>query len=233
MSNIFQLFRLQQIDSQIDEMKEVISKNERVINDNSEIINLENNVLYLQNKLEQASQELHKVERQVESCKLKLSYNQNTLYGGKIKNPKELQDLQLEANSLENQINSLENDLLTWMIQVDEMNAEYNDLLRQLENLKKEKSENDEDLKKKNKGFEHKISILKNEREHIITNIDPSLLDSYEKLRSKKNGVAVSRIVSNSCSVCGATLNSTLIQHARAMEKIVFCDTCNRMLYYG
>jgi predicted nucleic acid-binding Zn-ribbon protein len=119
------------------------------------------------------------------------------LYGGKIKNPKELQDLQLEANSLENQINSLENDLLTWMIQVDEMNAEYNDLLRQLENLKKEKSENDEDLKKKNKGFEHKISILKNEREHIITNIDPSLLDSYEKLRSKKNGVEVSRIVSN------------------------------------
>ena len=233
MSNIFQLYRLQQIDSQIDEMKEIISKNERVINDNSEIINLENNVLFLQNQLDQANQELHTIEKQVDSCKLKLSYNQNTLYSGKVKNPKELQDLQLEANSLTNQINGLESDLLAWMIKVDEINAEYADSLKLLEYSKKEKSEKDEELKKNNQEYEHKISILQHERQRILNSIDPSLVDSYEKLRSKKNGVAVSRIVSNSCSVCGATLNSTLIQRARAMEKIVFCDTCNRMLYYG
>ena len=48
---------------------------------------------------------------------IKLDQNQSSLYGGKITNPKELQDLQIESDALHRKITDLEDKLIDLMIE--------------------------------------------------------------------------------------------------------------------
>ena len=69
------------------------------------------------------------------------------------------------------------------------------------------------------------------ERDLVVSQVGDDLLNLYDALRSKKKGIAVSKIEDQMCSVCGSTLTPAECQSAKSRIDIISCTTCSRILY--
>lgn len=118
MSNSFKLFRLQQIDSQLDQVRARLSSIESTLNDDTVLREVKNKVAEKENQLNDTRKSLHRIEDEVRTLSEKIAQTDTELYGGKIQNPKELQDIQKESISLKKQLSNLEDKQIELMIKL-------------------------------------------------------------------------------------------------------------------
>jgi len=76
--------------------------------------------------LQQLQNNLALLEKKSIEKRLKMEISESSLYGGKIKNPKELTDLQQEIASLKASLTQLENEQLELMLQIEEQQQTVN-----------------------------------------------------------------------------------------------------------
>jgi predicted nucleic acid-binding Zn-ribbon protein len=233
MTQVFKLFRLQQLDSQIDQNNQKIIQNRRQIQDQNEINRLRQQKVSVEKKLLAKQSEIKKADAELEMVRIKLDQNQSNLYGGKIKNPKELQDLQSEAAALRRQINSLEDDQLERMIEAEELQSEFDTQEAVLLSAELDKQKRDQTLEKEVLALEAEIKQLTTERKTVADTVPADELQLYIEIRKKKKGIAIAKVVDQTCSACGSSLNATLLQAAKSPNRIAYCETCGRILYAG
>ncbi len=233
MSVVFQLFRLQQTDTQADHITARLRKVETLLADDSALRAAENEEELATTAVEATQRSLTAAEEAVTSQKVKIELNQHNLYGGKVRNPKELQDLQTESQALQRHLRVLEDQQLDWMIALEDLTAKYQALHEKVEGVRAENVQRTSLLRGEKGNLTDTLKHIEDERQAIISAIPVQLLDQYELLRKKKGGVAVARIQNNACSACGAILNATLIHTVRNASEPVFCDGCGRILFGG
>lgn len=230
MSRSSDLNELQLIDSQQDQHRNRLKEIRAILVDNAEIKRVEANLKRGDNALEAAQKDLRAAEQKVKDQRLKIQQTNAKLYGGKIRNPKELQDLQEEGEALKRFLTVLEDRQLECMLEVDDKKElrntaqeEFNTALRSAENLHAELDMEKSKIEKENQ-------VLENKRQNQIQFIPADDLAIYERLRKQRFGVAVSMVKDRACSACGATLTAALHQIARSPSQITYCETCNRIL---
>ena len=233
MNQAFFLYQLQKADSQIDRIDRRLDEIEKIISNDMRIKTQEKKILTVEAMLEKAVKKLKKTEEEVLALQIKQENCEENLYSGRIKNPKELQDLQNELRSFKKRINDIEDKQLEDMILVD--NCE-NSLENEKVNLQKIKadfiSSQSVLLGEKTKLEKDKEQLL-SEKNANLSSIMAESIEVYKKLRKQKNGLAVAIIEDKACSICGATLPPAEWQAARSPDKIVFCSSCGRILYAG
>lgn len=233
MSVVFQLYRLQQTDTQSDQAQARMRKIEALLADDSALRQAENEAALAATALETAENSLKSLEEAVASQKVKIELNQHNLYGGKVRNPKELQDLESESQALQRHLRSLEDEQLEWMIAVEELTAKYQNSKSKAEEARTANVQRTSLLRGEKTNLEETLKHLNDERQAILSSVPAQLLNQYDVFRKKKGGVAVARIHNNACSACGAILNATLIHSVRNAVEPVLCDGCGRMLFGG
>ncbi len=231
MSQSFHLFQLQKIDSQIDQNDRRIAEIHEILEDRSQQKAMQETKGEKQNTFATHSMEMKKLEHEVEQKKIKIEQTNNSLFSGKISNPKELQDLQNEVASLKKAITALEEEQLEKLILLESAENELNSFDETLKNFQADAIE-------KNSGLQGEASQLKaqnhnlvKEREIVVGQIEKQVLGMYEELRRKKKGIAVSEIVETVCTACGSELTPAECQKARSPSALVFCSFCGRILY--
>lgn len=231
MSFSLHLFRLQQVDRQIDQIRKRDIEISHLTGNSSDVQKAEGIFKSFEQQFKDLNSEIKKTEDAIRSKKIKIEQSESSLYGGKVSNPKELQDLQVEIASLKKNIVQLEDDLLNKMIDLEKID------LAQI-NSKSELDKENSNLVTRNAGLlgerssnQVKLDNLLNERKAIIEQIDQEQMKIYENLRAKKSGVAVSEIIENVCSVCGSELTPAEWQASRKSKNLVFCSSCGRILY--
>jgi predicted nucleic acid-binding Zn-ribbon protein len=233
MSPISILFRLQQIDSQLDIAQNSLRVIEDKINDSSAIDLAQEKVIEADQKYKDELKILRERENKSYDTHIKIELSETALYGGKIQNPKELQDLQKEIASLKRLIITLEDKELSAMMSVEEAEtklARANDFLQEAQ---AKKIEQDASLKGEKTKLLAQIERLEAERTAALPAISKEELTLYEQLRKLRSGVAVAKISSKACGACGATLTAALIQTTQTTGQLVRCPTCGRILYAG
>lgn len=233
MSVVFQLYRLQQTDTKSDHAKARIRKIDTLLADDSALRRAEEEAAEAAAALKTALDSLKAAEDAVASQKVKIELNQHNLYGGKVRNPKELQDLQSEGQALQRHLGVLEDQQLEWMIAAEELTTKYDAILQKTEQVRAENVQHSSLLRGEKGNLEDTLKHMESERQATISSIPTALLEQYDILRKKKGGVAVARIQNNACSACGAILNATLIHTVRNATEPVVCDGCGRMLFGG
>ena len=233
MSQPFKLFRLQQLDSQLDKSYARLSQIEKTLGDNTKINRAQARVDGASKTLEASYKNLQDAERNVRTQQVKIEQSESTLYGGKVRNPKELQDLQNEAAALKRYKTVLEDRQLDAMIKFDEAEEKLTkvqaDLDQVVDDIKKQNSK----LTTEQETLSQEVERLESERGAAVTSIDKTTLDQYDGLRRSRKGVAVAKVSDKNCSACGSTLSAALQQAARSPNEINLCDTCGRILYSG
>ena len=149
-----------------------------------------------------------------------------------VRNDKELQALAHEVETQKETNQRLEADLLSLMeiseprsARVAELTSLVEQLVAELTAAEKEIAAQVEDLK---------ISIAKQrlERDMMAGNIDRSLLQRYEMLFSRRNGVAVAEARGGTCQGCRMRLPPQLYNQIQRHDSIHYCPNCQRILYH-
>jgi predicted nucleic acid-binding Zn-ribbon protein len=184
-------------------------------------------------ELLEARKTLHRTEQDVQAQRIKIEQTEASLYGGKIRNPKELQDLQNESAALKRYQAVLEDRQLEAMLAVEEFEEAYEGAAAELNAVQERAAAQNKSLVGEQSGLLRDVERLENERQAATSSMETSEMQLYEQLRLARNGIAVARVTDRACSACGSTLSAALLSAARSPNQITRCSTCSRILYLG
>ena len=231
MNTGFQLYQLQQIDSATAFSRARIIEIDRLIQNQGELNKISQRITQLESDLRQKQTDYDLLNHEIQSKKNKKSQSESALYAGKIQNPKELQDLQLEISSLSQAIMKMEDELLEKMIELDEAQEAVKENQDLFVKTQKERDARNTRLLGEMKELERAVENYLLKKEPIISQIPENDLALYQRLLKSKNGVAVAKLQENSCSSCGASLTAGQCQQARSPGALFFCPNCGRIVY--
>jgi hypothetical protein len=233
MSRVSSLFRLQELDLQISRSHERIAEIDVLLANDEEVTTARTECESKEEQLAEARLENSKADHEVESQRAKIDNTQKALYGGSVTNPKELEDLQLESESLKRYLDTLEDRLLEVMVTLEEAELKHAQSTQKLTELIARKSGENELMTADRLDLLSTIERTTTEREAALSNISAEDLKTYEKFRRRFDGIALALLISGNCGVCGVDLARSKEQEIRGGNTLVYCDQCGRILYAG
>lgn len=233
MSRSFKLYRLQQIDSQLDWTNKRLQEIEAALNEDEALRQANEHAQKADEALQNVRKALRRAEENVHQQRLKIEQSEATLYSGKVSNPKELQDLENEVAALKRYLDVLEDRQLEAMLAEEEAASLHQIAANELEKVRAHFAQRSKALLTEKEKVLTDVTRFTEERQAATRSILERDLETYTQLREKRRGIAVAKVIDRACSACGSTLNAALLHAARSPAKINCCDTCGRILYAG
>jgi predicted nucleic acid-binding Zn-ribbon protein len=231
MSASLGLYRLQQVDRKIDRSRTQLDTIHQTLENDIELRQTLGRVEAAQTNHFQSSLQLKNAAAEAETQKIKIEQAESSLYGGRVQNPKELQDLQKEIISLKKHLTTLEERELEAMVNAETTENDLQTKKTQLELIQARLGNEHKKLLAEQSNIVAELEKLTEEREAALGPIESSLLQTYEALRQQKRGTAVAEINDGACASCGTTLNAALQQSARSPKQLSNCPSCGRILF--
>lgn len=233
MSLPFKLYRIQQIDSQIDQHRARLQEIEAAISHDQALADARLQNEFAQGELTDALKSLKRAEDEVRTQRIKIEQSESTLYGGRVRNPKELQDLQKEVAALKRYMSVLEDRQLETMIVFEEKELAQSQTGEQLQQAVEQNRVNNLALTAEKQTLLHELERLSQDRNAAVIGLAPDEIATYESLRQSRRGLAVAKVVGASCAACGTQLSAALLHASRSQTQLSRCSTCGRILYTG
>ncbi len=233
MSRISTLYRLQELDTEIDNNHARIKEINATLADNSELAAMREALEGAEIVLKKARTANSTANHTVLSQREKIEQNNKKLYGGAVTNPKELEELQLESESLKKYLATLEDRYLETMLELDEAEESHIAARDTFDLLEARTLSENADLDEERGTLTTDIESREQEREAALVDIEPEDVELYDRLRSRLNGIAVTTLSDDSCSVCGLDQARSKLQEIRTGNVIIQCAQCTRILYSG
>lgn len=74
---------------------------------------------------------------------------------------------------------------------------------------------------------------LHKERAAIVAQVTPATYQLYERVRKARRGIGVAEAVDGRCSACQMALRPQFSQELKRGDKVMTCESCQRILYYN
>ena len=231
MSAALGLYRLQQVDSQIDLIQARLKAIREALENDLEIQSATQQFNAAHNTYKDAQRALKQSEAEVEKQRIKIEQTEASLYGGRVHNPKELQDLQKDVASLKRYLETLEERELEAMMVVESSESQSQNAKTQLEQVKASKSDQLQSLNLESEALHKNLERLNTERQAVIRDIAQQAISTYDQLRRQRRGIAVVTLTDAACAACGTTLTPSQQQTARTTSQLFHCPSCGRILF--
>lgn len=231
MSAALGLYRLQQVDSQMDHARARLKAIQQILENDEELKASTGRLTAAQNQLRQAEQHLRQSELEVEKQRIKIQQAESSLYGGLVHNPKELQDLQKDVASLKKYLETLEERELSAMEVVETAEKELAAAQADLDHITASRGEQFRDLTRESTVLNRDLERYSSERLAVVQDLNAPSINTYEQLRKQRRGIAVTTLSDSACSACGTTLTPSQQQNARSTSQLYYCPSCGRILY--
>jgi predicted nucleic acid-binding Zn-ribbon protein len=232
-TRVSNLFRLQTLDSQIDSHAARLAEIDIQLREHPELDRARAEEDAARSAHGSAGQVARRAEEETRRQQQRIDETEKTLYGGGVRNPKELQDLQDEAASLRRYLSVLEERQLQAMMQLEEAEKSVSAAEAARRERERLRSEEEAGLRERRAAEQNALATLSMQREAALSAVSAEDQEKYTALRQSKHGVAVVRLEADSCSGCGVAPSATRIDSARSGQDIVQCGNCGRILYLG
>ncbi len=233
MTTVAELFALQETDLAIDSARQRLEQVASCLHDPEDLVSLREEVSHRRKELLDLRHRQREMEWEVEELRRKAKAVEDKLYGGTVRNPKELQDLQADLDSLKRQLARKEDALLELMLQGDELEATLHEREALLARREEEWQAEHASLLAQKESLEGELAVLQERRAQQAGRINGSALRLYQELRGRRQGKAVARVERGLCGGCRISLPTSLLQQARSGDALVQCTSCERILYVG
>jgi len=231
MSAALGLYRLQQVDSQIDQIQARLKAIRETLENDLELRAATERFASAESAYKDAERALKLSEAEFEKQRIKIEQTEASLYGGLVHNPKELQDLQKDIASLKRHLETLEGRELEAMLAAESSEKDLQITKADLESTQTSLSDKNHDLSMESESLHKNLERLNTERSAVISNLAQQTMSVYDQLRQQRRGIAVTTITDASCAACGTTLTPSQQQSARSTSQLFNCPTCGRILY--
>lgn len=229
MSQVDLLYRLQQIDDEIQAGKKRLSQVIRSQRETEELLAARKRAETAAAELQDRRATQNNLNLELKSLNSKAQRSEKRLYSGTVKNPKELEDLQHELESLTRRRAALEDELLEAMILVEEAQEEDEAAQAGLAEIEAAWSQDQTDLKQEQDELVARINELTVQRRKHLELISPESLAHYESAQRRAGSTAVVLMKNNRCRGCLVTVPANLVK-AVDEGQLVHCDSCSRIL---
>lgn len=233
MSRASALFRLQRLDTDLTKRQtQLADVNAKLANDPI-VKQAQAALAAAHTRTEQLRQQAKTLDLENQSLADKLREVESRMYGGRVQNPRELQDLQADSQSLRRRRDALDEEQLAAMEQVEAAEKAEADAREALVAAETARAEEQRDLLAVKQSLEADIANLLEGRELAARSVQPDDLAAYDSLRKRKRGLAVAPLDNGVCGACGVAPSSSRIQAARLGDsgELVRCGNCERILY--
>ncbi len=229
MGIIKQLYQLQEVDLELESSEQALAQIARRLGESQAVVRAQTKLKSEQQQLEELGRQQHSAEWEIEDLVNKLTTAEEKLYSGRIKDPKELTNLQHEVNGLRGRRNHLEDKALEMMDQVELSTASVAALSNELKTLETEWHSQQQQLTTNMEQFKTALSDLEHKRQLLSAKLDPQAVELYQELKKQK-GQAVAKVEQGICCGCRISLPTTELQRARS-DSLVKCSSCGRILF--
>jgi predicted nucleic acid-binding Zn-ribbon protein len=229
MSLAKRVFELQQVEQLIQSGRRQQEEIQGKITGNEAFEQARINLSEAEKDLAGLEKQYKELDAEAETLRAQIKQVNDKLYGGKIKNPKELQGYEQEGNMLKAHLSKKDDTLLELMEKIEAGKV----AARKLKEIHRgagtawqaEKVE----LQIQADKLKAELAVLENKRKEILTSVDRDTLSVYEGIRSRREQ-AVVKVEQGRCLGCRVALSMSELHHVRG-NAIVLCDNCGRILY--
>ncbi|MDD5398142.1 MAG: hypothetical protein PHU70_03570 [Dehalococcoidia bacterium] len=229
MSLAKRVFDLQQVELSIQDYIKQFEAMDLRIRHNDQFEQAESSLKAAESERAGLEKRYKELDAEAEALRTQLGQIQDKLYGGKIKNPKELVGYEQEAAMLKSSLDKKDDVLLDMMEKLETDKA----AIKKLKDVCKAAGDNWErekaDMKVEMGNVRNELNELEKKRGEMLASIDRDALATYEAVKGRK-GQAVVKVEQGRCLGCRVTLSVSEMQHARG-NAIVTCGNCGRILY--
>lgn len=177
----------------------------------------------IQVKLKQKELELSQKELQVKKLDGQLS---------QVKTNKEYNALQQEIASLKADNSLLEEEIIHVLDEVEAAKEELRKEKETFASISKSFQDRDNEKVAQEKKIQASLGDMKKQRDEVVAQLPPELGELYNRIASKKQGLALARVAGEVCTACQMQLRPQLVNEIRLGSQIVVCENCSRILYY-
>jgi predicted nucleic acid-binding Zn-ribbon protein len=176
--------------------------------------------------------EQKRADADVEQVKTRRVRDQAMIDGGQIKDPKALERMLGELESLHRRISDLEDVEIEVMERLEEAQTAVDRYTADIAELETEIGTVEVAFEKRSGDLQTQLAAVAEERATAASGMPEDLMALYEKLREQKGGVGAAALRRRECGGCRLTLNASdlgLIAK-RPSDDVVRCEECNRIL---
>ena len=225
------LYDLQQIDLDIQREQEALDDVSRQLGESEDLLKARAELLAEEKRLTELEKQQRDVEWESEDLRSRIAQLKDKLYGGKIKNPKELVNLETETEIFKTNLRQKEDSLLDLMAEIETTQDKIKVDSERVRKLDREWQREQEVLTQKQAEMASRLSDLNHKRQLVTTEITAPALELYDGVRLRK-GQAVVKVAQGRCHGCHLTLSISELQKART-GTLAQCSSCGRILYLG
>ncbi len=223
-----QLFQLQELDLDIESKQRTLDELTSRLGETEELKNTRAELTAAQARLDDLKKQQTSLEWEVDDLTAKIKAINDKLYGGKIRNPKELEGYQQEGQALKGKCSQVEDKALAVMTEIDTLLVTVKQKAGELQKVEAEWRTSQQELQGEIDRLKAALADLEARRQQVASQIKGETLEFYQNLRQQK-GTAVARVEQGRCSGCRILLAITEIQRSR--NSLVQCSSCGRILF--
>jgi len=230
-SKVRQLYELQEVDLEIEAKREALARVESQIGESQALIEARAALAREQERLAELDKNERLGEWEVEDLQSKAALLDQRLYGGSVRNPKELISLQEQLELLKQKRRGQEDKLLDIMAELEAIQERIVSKGREIERIEENWRREQSSLLGEQAELKASLASLEQRRKELMARIDGASLELYQDLRRKRQGRAVAKVEQGMCQGCRLVLSMNELQRARISRELVQCSSCQRILY--
>jgi predicted nucleic acid-binding Zn-ribbon protein len=231
MSRVSQLFDLQQIDTGIDTRIARMRQLDAQMIDSPDLLAVRAASEEARALLSERQGVLKRLSHEAEETKARLKTQEQRLYGGSIKNPKELSQVQEEVGHLRERLKALEESELDAMLSADEAETAVSMASGELDKVEKDWQHHQAGLLEEKDKLTEQSKVLQVKKQRFVKELPWADLQAYERLRRSKGGMAVAAVHGALCGGCHVAVPVSILRTARSSAEFTTCPSCGRILY--
>jgi predicted nucleic acid-binding Zn-ribbon protein len=183
-------------------------------------------------EVDDLTSEQKRADADVEQVKARRVRDRDRMDQGLITNPKDLERMQHELQSLERRISSLEDDELEVMARLEEAERTLDSLAAQVAAADERLAALAATRDQKQAEIDNDLTGVGAERSAAVQGMPEDLMALYEKLRAQKGGVGAAALHQRRCTGCQLGIDAAelaVIKQAPS-DQVMRCEECSRIL---
>ena len=229
------LLDLQQVDTAIRQLehRRAHLPEQQALDENAETLSkVSAEYADAKDKLQRLGMQQKRHEGEVATVESRRKSEEARKYGGQIRNEQQLEALNHELGSLRARKNELEDALLEIMEQIEELESlvatlkeRHTELTAQVDQLTVARDHAATDI-------DAELITLTERRQAMAKDLPADVLDYYDELRAKKDGIGVAELRGRTCAGCRLELTAIELEDVKADSQsgLARCEQCGRIL---
>ena len=150
-----------------------------------------------------------------------------------IKSNKEYQAALKEIDELNREKSRKEDEAIEIMEEIENLAKEYSKREKEREESERIFSLKKREIEDELEAFKKTLEKLSEQRAAICSDVEKTLLDKYDFLREKRQGIAMSPVTKSVCQTCHMNIPPQKFNELVRGAELMTCPHCNRIIYWG